>query len=59
MTGGDELARVQQLMLAKFPQISQFGAYPGTEFVMFRITPVVISVLDCTKGFGHTELVTL
>ena len=24
---------------------------------MFSITPVVISVLDYSKGFGHTELV--
>lgn len=24
---------------------------------IFRVTPVVISVLDYTKGFGHTELV--
>jgi len=23
-----------------------------------RVTPVVISVLDCSKGFGHTDLVT-
>lgn len=25
---------------------------------IFRITPVVISVLDYSKGFGHTDLVT-
>ncbi|WP_018314594.1 hypothetical protein [Cupriavidus sp. UYPR2.512] len=25
---------------------------------IFRVTPTVISVLHCTKGFGHTELVT-
>ena len=59
VTDGDELARVRELMLAKFPQIAQFGAYPGTELVMWRITPQVISVLDYTKGFGHTELVTV
>lgn len=55
----DELARVRELMLAKFPQIAQFGTYPGTELVILRVTPQVISVLDYTKGFGHTELVTL
>jgi hypothetical protein len=27
--------------------------------VLFRIEPEVISVLDYSKGFGHTELVTL
>jgi hypothetical protein len=25
---------------------------------IFRLAPVVISVLDYTKGFGHTDLVT-
>jgi hypothetical protein len=25
---------------------------------IFRVTPTVISVLDYTKGFGHTDLVT-
>jgi hypothetical protein len=24
---------------------------------IFRLTPVVISVLDYSKGFGHTDLV--
>ena len=27
------------------------------EVRLFRVTPVVISVLDYTKGFGHTDLV--
>jgi hypothetical protein len=26
---------------------------------MIRITPVVISVLDYAKGFGHSDLVTV
>jgi hypothetical protein len=25
---------------------------------IFRVTPIVISVLDYSKGFGHTDLVT-
>jgi len=28
------------------------------EVCLFRLTPDVISVLDYTKGFGHTDLVT-
>jgi general stress protein 26 len=60
VTDGNELARVQKLMLEKFPQIAQFANNPSeTELAIFRITPVAISVLDYTKGFGHTELVTL
>jgi len=26
---------------------------------IFRVTPSVISVLDYTKGFGHSDLVTV
>jgi hypothetical protein len=33
---------------------------PGPDDVrIFRVTPTVISVLDYSKGFGHTDLVTL
>lgn len=32
---------------------------PGPQDVrIYRLTPVVISVLDYTKGFGHTDIVT-
>lgn len=32
---------------------------PGVDEVrIFRVTPTVISVLDYSKGFGHTDLVT-
>lgn len=32
---------------------------PGPRDVrIYRLTPVVISVLDYTKGFGHTDIVT-
>ena len=32
---------------------------PGPDEVrLFRVTPIVISVLDYSKGFGHADLVT-
>jgi hypothetical protein len=38
---------------------SETGPMPTPEQVaLFRITPIVISVLDYGKGFGHTDLVT-
>jgi hypothetical protein len=46
-------------MLAKFPQIAQFAVDAEAGLAVFRINPKVISVLDYTKGFGHTDLVTL
>ncbi len=59
VTAKDELARVQQLMHAKFPQIAQYGSDTDSGITVFRVTPQVISVLDYTKGFGHTQLATL
>jgi general stress protein 26 len=57
VTDKDEIDRVGRLMRAKFPQIDQFEAVPGTELVVYCIRPQVISVLNYTKGFGHTDLV--
>ena len=54
-----EISHIGALMMAKFPQL-QTMAMPGLDSIAFiRITPEVISVLDYTKGFGHTELVTV
>lgn len=55
----DEIAHVGDLMMAKFPQLQHL---PRSEFkglALLRITPKVISVLDYTRGFGHTELVSI
>lgn len=39
-------------------QEAPLGPMPGPEDVrIFRLTPVVVSVLDYSKGFGHTDLV--
>ena len=45
--------------MKKFPQAAEFSPLQeeGVTFTLFRITPKVISVLDYTKGFGHTDLV--
>jgi hypothetical protein len=41
------------------PQGSLPLPMPGPEDVrIFRVVPTVISVLDYTEGFGHTDLIT-
>ena len=45
-------------MIKKFPQAADF-AMPEETIAIFKITPTVISVLDYSKGFGHTDTVTL
>jgi nitroimidazol reductase NimA-like FMN-containing flavoprotein (pyridoxamine 5'-phosphate oxidase superfamily) len=54
-----EAARIIAMLPLKYPEQSDWpGPMPGPDDVrIFEIGPVVISVLDYTKGFGHTELV--
>jgi hypothetical protein len=55
LTDPAEITSVGRLFLARFPQISGVFATGDEELALFCITPVVISVLDYRKGFGHTE----
>ncbi len=57
VTRSDELARAGALMMAKFPQVANFVPPDMAEMAMMRVTPRVVSILDYSKGFGHTELV--
>lgn len=53
----DERFHVRGLMLKRFPQVADYvksGA--AEEIALFRIDPVVVSILDYARGFGHTEL---
>jgi len=60
VTDPAELDRVAKLFRAKFPQMGAFGEEDDSfDMTLYRVTPNVISVLDYTKGFGHTDLVTL
>lgn len=56
-----EASKVLQMLPLKYPeQTSPLPVkMPTPEDVrIFRVTPMVISVLDYSKGFGHTDLVT-
>lgn len=57
LTDATELAKVGAIMFKKFPQIAEFAkTMQETDMAMFRIDPEVISLLDYSKSFGHTEL---
>jgi nitroimidazol reductase NimA-like FMN-containing flavoprotein (pyridoxamine 5'-phosphate oxidase superfamily) len=60
VTDRSEAVKVMQMLPLKYPaQKSLPGPMPKPEDVrIFRLTPVVISLLDYSKGFGHTDLVT-
>ena len=61
VTDRAEAEKVLALMPLKYPEqaaplpIPMPG--PG-DVAIFRLTPTVISVLDYSRGFGHTDLVT-
>jgi len=54
-----EAEKVLSMLSLKYPeQDSLPGAMPTAADVrIFRVVPTVISVLDYSKGFGHTDLV--
>jgi nitroimidazol reductase NimA-like FMN-containing flavoprotein (pyridoxamine 5'-phosphate oxidase superfamily) len=59
VTDPAEQQKVAGLLFEKFPQIADYVPEDTDpeELVLFRIDPKVISLLDYSKGFGHTELV--
>lgn len=60
VTDRQEAQHVLDMLPSKYPaQHSLPGPMPKPEQVgIFRLEPVIISVLDYSKGFGHTDLVT-
>ena len=52
--------KILRLLTQKYPEQNSFPVPmpKPTEVRLFRVTPAVISVLDYSKGFGHTDLVT-
>lgn len=52
------IVAAQDRLLRRFPQVAEWGGPDMSAQIAFlRITPQLISVLDYSKGFGHTELV--
>jgi nitroimidazol reductase NimA-like FMN-containing flavoprotein (pyridoxamine 5'-phosphate oxidase superfamily) len=62
VTDQAEAQKVLDLMPLKYadapPQTAQLKMPAPEEVALFRIAPEVISVLDYTQGFAHTDLVT-
>jgi general stress protein 26 len=60
VTDRAEAEKVLSMLPMKYPeQVSLPGPMPKPDDIrIFRLTPTVISVLDYSKGFGHTDLIT-
>ena len=59
ITDSAEAEKVIGMLPLKYPDAPPLPMkMPSPEDVrLFRVTPIVISVLDYSKGFGHTDLV--
>ena len=59
VTDRAEAEKVLRMIPLKYPDAPPlpFEMPKWDEVRLMRVTPVVISVLDYTKGFGHTDLV--
>ena len=55
-----EAEKALRLLMRKYPQQSSIPLPMPTpaDVRIFRVTPIVVSVLDYSKGFAHTDLVT-
>lgn len=59
VTDPREASRILALLPTKYPEYATLKLPTPDEVRVFRLTPKVISVLDYTLGFGHTDNVTL
>jgi len=60
VTDRAEAEKVLRLLPSKYPEQTTPLPLPmptPDDVRLFRVTPTVISVLDYSKGFGHTDLV--
>ena len=58
VTAADEIAHIGKLIAKKFPQTTDL-AMTEDSLAFFRIKPKVVSLLDYSKGFGHTDTLTV
>lgn len=58
VTDPAEMQKVAALVLEKFPDVGKYvNDDPIDGLAVFRLRPVVVSILDYSRGFGWTELV--
>jgi hypothetical protein len=54
-----EVAKAMNLLGTRYPEYMSLPMPKPEEIAVYRVFPKVISVLDYSKGFGHSDLVTV
>jgi nitroimidazol reductase NimA-like FMN-containing flavoprotein (pyridoxamine 5'-phosphate oxidase superfamily) len=57
VTDQGERDHVVEILLKRYPEYKVMPRPDPTAVPTFRLTPEVVSVLDYSKGFGHSDLV--
>jgi nitroimidazol reductase NimA-like FMN-containing flavoprotein (pyridoxamine 5'-phosphate oxidase superfamily) len=59
VTDPTEVAKAMNLLGTRYPEYTSLPMPKPEEIAVYRVLPKVISVLDYSKGFGHSDLVSL
>ncbi len=59
VTDGKEFERAVAIFLKRFPEYADWPHPTPSLSPMMKVTPTILSVLDYSKGFGHSDLVTI
>ncbi len=59
VTDEEEFQKVGDLLLKKFPQAANYEPDNAFELAFYRIDPTVVSLIDYSQEFGHTEEVSI
>ncbi len=54
---GGEIDHATTLLLQRYPEYKVMPRPDPSQVAWLRITPQIVSILDYSKGFGHTDLV--
>ena len=57
LADSDEIEHAARLLAKKFAQWAQLSPADKKAVRFVKVVPKIISILDYTKGFGHTDLV--
>jgi hypothetical protein len=53
----DEIEHVAEIMYRRYPEYKVVPRPDPAVIPLMRLTPEIVSILDYSQGFGHTDLV--